>query len=130
VSYQPKVGHYLHASCSDRDVYEILGSGEDANGVPTIDVRVLDLNEILHFEHDNDAKGDGSDEKWFAPLTHAELPDGVFIILRGMQWRLTDSGYDNVERIVVNAPEGGCYRCSYLFSVHASPGGRDPVRRK
>jgi hypothetical protein len=128
MAYEPRPGHYLHASCSDADVYEIVGSGKDGNGHQTIDVRVIDLNEILHFEHDEDAKGDGSDGKWVAPLTDAELPDGVHVVLRGMQWRAAGAGYDNVEHIVVNGPEGGCYRCCYLFSVHASPGGRDPVR--
>ena len=127
MGFEPKAGQYLHASCSDADVYKVIGSGLDENGAPTIDVRVLDLNEILHFEHDNDASP-GDKDKWVAPLTNAELPEGVHVILRGMQWRSTDAGYDDVERIVVNAPEGGCYRCCYLFSVYASPGGRDPVR--
>ncbi|MDE2022222.1 MAG: hypothetical protein KGI71_04930 [Patescibacteria group bacterium] len=126
--YEPKPGHYLHASCSDKTVYEIIGSGKDANGAPTIDVRVLDLNAVLHFEHDDDATGDGSDGKWFVPRTVAELPEGVHVVFRGMQWRPARPGYDDAERIEVNAPEGGCYRCCNLFSVHASPGGRDPVR--
>jgi hypothetical protein len=121
VTYEPKPGHFLHASCSDKDVYEIIGSGQDANGRPTIDVRVLDANEVLHFE---DGKGD-----WTDPATTAELPLDVFLILRGMQWRPVVPGDEDVERVVVNGPQGGCYRCCYLLSVHASPGGRDPVQR-
>jgi hypothetical protein len=127
VSYEPKAGQFLHASCSDEDVYEILGAGKDANGCQTLDVRVLDLNEIIHFQHDQEAKLDDP-ARWICPLTRAELPPGVHVILRGMQWRdITDEG-DDVVRIVVNAPEGGCYRCCELFSVHASAGGRDPVK--
>ena len=128
MTYQPQPGHFLHASCSAEDVYEIIGAGADANGAPTIDVRVIDVNEIIHYEHDNDAKGDGSDEKWFAPLTTAELPAGVHLILRGLQWRQVPAGYDDVVRIVVNGPVGGCYRCCYLFGVYAAPGGDKPVR--
>lgn len=128
MTYEPKSGHYLHASCSDTDVYEIIGSGVDDNGTPTIDVRVIDLNEIIHFEHDNNAK---DNDTWVNPLTRVELQPGTHVILRGMQWRSTDTpGYDDVENIIVNGPVGGCFRCCYLFSVHASPGGRDPVKRK
>lgn len=127
MSYEPKPGQYLHASCSDVDVYEIIGAGQDENGAPTIDVRVIDLDELFHFAHEDDAEGDGSDEKWFAPLTTAELPLGVHVILRGLQWRPRPNGYKNGYVIEVNAPEGGCYSCCYRMTVHASPGGRDPV---
>lgn len=57
MTYAPKPGQYLHASCSDEDVYEIIGSGEDDNGAPTLDVRVIDLNEILHFRVARDDSG-------------------------------------------------------------------------
>lgn len=128
MTYAPKPGQYLHASCSDEDVYEIIGSGEDDNGAPTLDVRVIDLNEILHFRDDNGRKGASAEDRWDHPLTRAELPEGVHVVLRGVQWRETTRGYEGVVRVNVNAPEGGCYGCCYLFSVHASPGGRDPVR--
>jgi len=120
MKYEPKPGHYLHASCSDTDLYEVVGSGQDANGHSTLDVRVLNLNEILHFGHDGDAQGDGSDGKWLAPLTVAELPAGVHVVLRGLQWRGASAGDDDVERVEVNAPQGGCYRCCYLFSVRGA----------
>ena len=119
MSYEPKIGQYLFAPCSQQDVYEIVGVGKDDNDAATIDVRVIDLNEVLHFENDNLG--------WRDPLTRAELPAGVSVIFRGMQWRQTTSGSGGQIWIVVNSPKGGCYRCVSLFSVRASPGGKDPV---
>jgi hypothetical protein len=127
----PEVGQYLHASCSDLDVYRILGRSQDENGQNVIDVEVLDINEVVHFDHDNDARGDGSDGKWSRPLSRIELPEGTRVIIRDMQWR--DTGpvtvSDEHQGIVVNSPVGGCYRCSNLMWVYRSPGGRDPVKR-
>jgi hypothetical protein len=44
-----------------------------------------------------------------------------------MQYRLADTAHDNCVRMWVNAPEGGCYRCCYLFSVCRDRGGRSRV---
>jgi hypothetical protein len=48
MTYKPKPWQCLHASCSDEDVYEIIGPGKDANGRSTLDVRVIDLNAMLN----------------------------------------------------------------------------------
>ena len=122
MAYEPKPGQFLRSSCAGEDIYEIVGAGKDENGFPTIDVRVLDVNDLLHFEHNDDGEPGGP--KFFAPLTRAELP-GVSLILRGMQWHPGVVGGDVA--IVVNAPKGGCFRCCYLLWVYDSPGGKDPV---
>lgn len=118
MSYEPKAGHFLRSSCSASDVYEILGSGKDENGEPTIDVRVLNLGAVIHC--------DDSDDSMESPLTRAELPAGVHLVLRHLQWTpCKDIG--GVQFIRVNGPMGGCSRCCYLLMVHASPDGKDPV---
>lgn len=112
-----KPGQYLHASCSAEDVYRILAVGEDANGHQTIDVEVLELGSVMHFENDiDDVKG------FNYPCTTVELPKDTNLVFRGMQYKQLSSDRN---LIVVNAPVGGCYRCCYLFSVHDNPGGGD-----
>lgn len=116
MTYQPQVGHYLHASCSDADVYEIIGVGRDDNEQPTIDVRVCDPHEVIHFEADlDDASGFGN------PLTEIQCERLVF---HNMLWKDWTKESDTFATVQVNGPEGGCFRCCYLLSVHTEPGGR------
>lgn len=106
----PRAGLLLHASCSDCYVAEIRSVGTDDNDAPAVDVLVFDINEILHWP-DEDEKGE------LNPLTRAELPAGAFLVLRDVLYRTI--GEDG---IILNLPDGGCFRCSKLFTM-CEPGG-------
>lgn len=111
-TYAPQPGHWLRATCSAEDVYEVLAVGRDANGRPTLDARV---NAILHFEPDD-------------VLTRDELPEGVSLVLRGLRWDpVVDVSGEGLAVLRVFSPVGGCYRCTDLLYAHASSGGRDPI---
>lgn len=117
----------LYASCSAEFVYEVIGYGADANDALTLDLRVMCLNDVVHFGHD-DTQGSATEPDFRNPLTRLELPDGVSLVMRDVQYRQVGEGFGGVARIVVNGPEGGCHRCCYLFGVYEGKDLNRPVR--
>lgn len=111
----PKPGQFLYASCAGENIYEVLKSYKDDNGAPVLDVRVLDLNEVVSFGDGNGVE-DIAKGKWDAnPLTRIELPPGTTVIFRGLLWRAANAEYPKL--IEVAGPPGLCYRCSILMSI-------------
>lgn len=108
----PKVGQWLHASCSDEYYGQIVAVGTDENDTPTIDIRLEDPDDL--------AGVDGEREGWQMSLTTIEVPEGVKLILRNVQWKATDSA-NGAEKIVCNTPGRGCYRCTSLFTLNDHP---------
>jgi hypothetical protein len=92
---KPEVGQYLYASCSDSDYGQIVAVGEDDNGALTIDIRLLDPQDLVTVD----------DGEWADPLTTIEVTGDV--ILRNVQWRPDeeDGGY-----IICNTPGSECFR--------------------
>lgn len=103
----PKIGQWLYASCSAVDYGEIVAVGIDDNGVSTIDIRVEDPQELIHFDEEFGGPGFGRNA-----LTTLEIPAGVSLILRGLQYR--EVGEDLIE---CHTPGSGCYRCTKLFTL-------------
>jgi len=111
----PSVGHLLYASCSAEYYGEIVAVGEDANGQPTIDIRVEHTNDLIDCES-VEPFTEPKPGEWANPLTTIELPEGVRPILRHVQWR--PSGPDYPDNIICNTPGNGCFRCTKLFTLH------------
>jgi len=128
-----KIGDVLHASCSDEFYGEIIRIGEDENKQPVIDIIVNNANDLIDIDEDSQFP-----ESQYA-LTNIELPEGVKIILRDLQYKLSPMDYE-FERdsdesnqvsylapvhtyksigysIVCRTPGNNCYRCTKLFSV-------------
>lgn len=110
----PRVGQWLFASCSAKYYGEVLAVGEDSNGTPTIDVRVEHPLDLVWF-------GGDTDDNWtpemggfgFHVLSRLEIPDGVKLVLRDLQYQ--DLGDEFIE---VYTPGDGCYRCTKMFALH------------
>jgi hypothetical protein len=104
------IGKYLYASCSAKDYGRILAVGEDANGVPTIDIEVLNVGELIHYDDDLE---NGENH-----LTSLKLEGtDARLILRGVQYKMsTTPGYP--DNIVCDTPGDGCYRCTKIFTLH------------
>ena len=107
----PKVGQWLYSSCSASSYGEILNVGNDGNGSNVIDIRVCDIDDFAYIEYEMD---DSSDSNFIVnpPLTTAELPKGVNVILRNVQYKLMTDEY-----IECNTPGNGCFRCTKLFRL-------------
>ena len=120
----PAPGVLLFSSCLGEDGFRIRSVGSDVNGTPCVDLDVFDLNEMLHFTHrgfthlgqddDRDKKHPGFG---YAPLTRLDVPEDLNPVLRDVQYKHDPEGR-YPETIVLNMPEGGCYRCCYLFNMH------------
>lgn len=126
-----QVGDMLYASCAGAFYGEVVGIGEDANGIPTVDLKVFDSQDLIDFPWAEDENEPGNISKsWpdFHGLTRLELPEGVTPILRDVQWkRIHDqdsSGYqcdghvDTGTTVECVTPGNGCYRCTKYFSVY------------
>src|SRR5215469_6119400 len=99
-------GDMLHSSCSDLDVYEVIGVGDS-----TLALRVLQPNEAIHFDADNDDTDDIDFD--------AHVEPGAHIVFSNVQYRIVqeeDAAFSDTW-IVICAPLGGCYRCTRLFYV-------------
>lgn len=105
----PKVGQYLYASCSAQDYGKIIAVGRDDNGVTTIDIEVFHPDDLISC----DDEGDGFNSHG---LEHLELPPGVNLILRNLQWKDVGDGL-----IRCNTPANNCYRCTKLFHLRDTP---------
>jgi len=120
----PKIGDYLHASCSGEDYGRVIAVGKDGNGTPTIDIEVFTPDDMMSFGENN-----GTD--FSNPvLTRVEIPAGVKVILRDLQWRQT-KGYEGwdadktwVSLIICNTPGNQCFRCTKLFSLRREKSNR------
>lgn len=117
---QPRVGHFLYASCAGEDYGQIVGVGKDDNGVTTIDIEVFNIQDIISC----DDEWSGNDQWSRSVLTTLELPPGTKVILRNVQWKYM-SGYEGwddektwVTVIDCNTPGNNCYRCTKLFSLN------------
>jgi len=112
-SRHPEAGDYLYASCAGCNYGQILRVGNDANGIPTIDIEIYCPNDLIWFE----------DSEFQNPLTHLVLPNGTKVILRDVQWKPAGGyeGWDEaktwVTLISCFTPGNGCYRCTKLFSL-------------
>jgi len=102
---KPEAGQYLYASCSDSDYGQIVAVGEDANGAPTIDIRLIDPQDLVTCD-DHGTNG------WRDPLTTLEVTGDL--VLRGVQWR---PGEGHKGFIVCNTPGSECFRCTKLFQL-------------
>ena len=100
----PAVGQWLMASCSAQSYGRILAVRKDANGLDTIDIEVSDPNDLIIKIDQDPGFEQGS-------LTTLEVPDGVKLILRGVQYLM------NGDRITCNTPGDGCFRCVKFFSL-------------
>jgi hypothetical protein len=104
----PKVGQWLHASCSDEYFGQVKRVYVDVNGAPVIDIELVDVNEAVHFDDFDKMKN---------PVSRLQLPAGVKATLVEVQYEANSN--DGV--IVCNTPEGGCYRCCRLFTLNDYP---------
>jgi hypothetical protein len=122
---KPEVGQYLYASCSDSDYGQIVAVGEDANGAPTIDIRLSDPQDLVTCD------GNGVNG-WSDPLTTLEIVGDLVVetwvkpviqcalILRNVQWR-PGEGSDGF--IICNTPGSECFRCTKLFQLRTKKAG-------
>lgn len=106
----PRVGQYLYASCSAEDYGKIIAIGKDGNGVNCIDIEVYNPDDLLSFNDENESS---------PALTHIELPKGVRIILRNVQYK--NQNWDWAYGIECNTPGNNCYRCTKSFIVKDEP---------
>ena len=116
----PAPGVLLFSSCLGVDAFRIRSVGSDVNGTPCVDLDVFDLNEMLHFTHveqDDPARDKKHPGFGFAPFTRLDVPEDLNPVLRDVQYKHDPEG-PYPETIVLNMPEGGCYRCCYLFNMH------------
>ncbi len=110
----PKPGHWLYASCSALDYGQILRVGKDANGMDIVDIRVLDASDLTWTplaDNDKDSSEFGAN-----PLIYAELPPGVHVILRDVQYRMSAAG-----SIECDTPGNHCFRCTKFFILREKP---------
>lgn len=106
---EPKVGQYLYATCSAEDYGRILSVGVDDNGVPTIDIEVFHPNDLISCDDEDDGFNSNG-------LESLEVPEGVKLILRNLQWKDKGDGF-----IRCNTPANHCYRCTKLFILRDTP---------
>jgi hypothetical protein len=102
-----KVGDMLYSTCAGENYGKILGVYRDENGEPVIDIEVFNINDVVHFMSNASGEDVGFETYW----SHAELPEGVNLILRAVGYKLEDS------QVVINI-EGGCFRCSRCFLLN------------
>lgn len=108
----PKCGQYLYASCAGWDYGRILVVGQDTNGAPVIDIEVFHPDDLLSCD-DN-----GFDQ---TGLEAIELPEGVNIILKRVQYKLPEGADEDWKPIICNTPGNNCYRCTKLFTLSDTP---------
>jgi hypothetical protein len=114
----PAPGVLLFSSCLGEDAFRIRSVGSDVNGTPCVDLDVFDLNAMLHFTHvEQDDPARDIPGFGFAPFTRLDVPEDLNPVLRNVQYKHDPEGR-YPETIVLNMPEGGCYRCCYLFNMH------------
>lgn len=117
-AFIPSAGQWLYATCSAEFYGEIVAVGADANGQPTIDIRIEHPDDLIDCESVelDEEPGPG---QWRNPLTTLELPQGVKPVLRHVLWRATgiSGGHQTVD---CNTPGDGCYRCIKHFWVHSA----------
>lgn len=105
----PKVGQYLYASCSAEEYGRIVAVGEDANGIPTIDIELFHPNDLVDCDDDEHS---GSEN----PLTWLELSPGATLTLREVHYKMSAPPYEG--NIVCNTPGSNCFRCTKLFTLY------------
>lgn len=122
------IGDMLYSTCAGEFYGEIIGIGADANGIPTIDIRVNDANELIVM--DTTDENNKPDPEWpdFHGLTSLELPEGVKAVLRHVQYRIgasvepSDDEHEGYHfhglTIVCLTPGDGCYRCTSFFWIY------------
>ena len=118
----PSVGQWLYATCSAEFYGEIVAVGHDANGQPTVDIRLEHPDDIIDCESVELGETAGPDE-WENPLTRLDVPEGVKLILRDVLWRargVNGSRGDERETLECNTPGNNCYRCTKYFWVHSA----------
>ena len=107
---RPRPGQWLFSSCQGEDFGQILRVGLDANGQDILDVRLRDLNDILHCEDTDD------DTMWpWNPLTMAKLEGAASVVLVVLLYTVHDAG--TFVSVRCATPEGGCFRCSQSFML-------------
>ena len=116
----PKVGQWLHASCSDEDYGQIVAVGEDDNGIQTIDIRISNPQDLVTCD----------DKEWEDPLTTLEVSPGATLILRHVQWHPGSGEPESGEPesgkggyVICNTPGSECFRCTKLFQLRDEPTG-------
>ena len=107
---RPRPGQWLYSSCAGSDFGQILRVGLDANGQPVLDVRICDLNDLLHCENTDD------EALWpWNPLTVARLEGAASVVLVDLLYKVHDAGTHL--SVQCATPEGGCFRCSQCFML-------------
>lgn len=113
----PKPGQFLYASCAGENIYEVLKVYHDENHADVLDVRVLNLNEVVSFGSGGGMKALERGDWGANPLTRIEIPEGTPVIFRALLWRASDPNPKYPEMIEVAGPPGLCYRCSILMHI-------------
>lgn len=109
---EPAPGVYLYASCSAEEYGRIVAVGEDSNGNPTIDIEVLHPNDLIDCE-------DEEGGEWEHALTWLEVPAGVTLILRDVQYRIDPSKSPEYPAVIIcNTPGNSCFRCTKMFTMY------------
>lgn len=111
----PKPGQFLYASCAGENIYEVLKVYHDENHADVLDVRVLDLNDVVSFGSRGGMEAIERGDWDANPLTRIEIPEGTTVIFRALLWRAPDPKYPDM--IEVAGPPGLCYRCSILVHI-------------
>lgn len=111
----PRPGQFLYASCAGENIYEVLKVYHDDNHADVLDVRVLDLNEVVSFGSSGGVEAIKKGEWDANPLTRIDVSPGATVTFRGLLWRPASERYP--ELIEVAGPPGLCYRCSILMHI-------------
>lgn len=108
-----QAGWWLHFSCSDEWVGPIVKAYDNEDGDPVIDIDVADINEFVFFEDYN--ADQQTPERYWGSLTRIE-PAAVRIV--ELCYKLKPDEPRAGTYCELRMPEGGCYRCTTLCSVH------------
>lgn len=130
---RPRVGQWLYATCSAADYGQVMAVYQDANGQEVIDIRVLDVQDLLQCpdnagwdSHHRDARELDFELPWLVELL---VPPGE-VLLKAVPWkpgpRRAEDGRWTIE---CATPGNGCFWCHKLFWLEDEPsGGEDRVR--
>lgn len=114
IKMTPKIGQLLWSSCAGESYGKILAVGVDDNKTPVIAIELTTISDI--------AWTNDEDETFPQPDLHfVEIPPGVHVILRDIQYKLWEPCEDGRQIIECRTPGNGCYRCTKCFTLRDEP---------